>query len=205
MKTAIFGGTFDPVHNGHIGMARYLLQSGTVEKACFLPAYLPPHKAGKKKISDYAHRRNMLELVLEDGMEISDLEQQRGGISYTFETLSFLTQERPGDEICWVIGSDSLRQLHTWHRAPELVERFTFLTYPRGGETLPGEEELAEHWQAEIVRKLTANILRQAPLYAENSTEIRENLKQGNADAIREYLPSTVLEYIKQNNLYTGE
>lgn len=205
MKTAVFGGTFDPVHNGHIGMARYLLRSGVVERACFLPAYLPPHKAGKKKISSYEHRRNMLGLILEDGMEISDLEQQRGGISYTFDTLSFLTQERPGDEFCWVIGSDSLRQLHTWYRAQELVEKFSFLTYPRGGETLPGEEELAEHWPAELIRKLSANVLRSAPLYPESSTEIRAELQAGGADAVRDLLPSAVLDYIKQNNLYTGE
>ena len=101
MKVAVFGGTFDPVHNGHVGMARYLLSSATVDKVCFLPAYLPPHKAGKKRITAYEHRRNMLNLILEDRMEVSDLEQQRGGISYTFDTLTYLTQERPEDEFFW--------------------------------------------------------------------------------------------------------
>ncbi|MBR2426179.1 MAG: nicotinate (nicotinamide) nucleotide adenylyltransferase [Lentisphaeria bacterium] len=205
MKIAVFGGTFDPVHNGHLGMARYLLRSRIVEKACFLPAYLPPHKAGKKKIQSYEHRRNMLSLILEDGMEISDLEKQRGGISYTFDTLSFLTQERPEDEFCWVIGSDSLRQLHTWYRAEELVERFTFLTYPRGGETLPTAVELGEHWQENAVVKLTGQILHTAPLFPESSTEIRRKLQTGDIATIGNLLPAAVLNYIKQNQLYTGE
>ena len=205
MKVAVFGGTFDPVHNGHVGMARYLLSSAAVDKVCFLPAYLPPHKAGKKRITAYEHRRNMLNLILEDRMEVSDLEQQRGGISYTFDTLTYLTQERPEDEFFWMIGSDSLRQLHTWHRAVELVDCYSFLTYPRGGETLPSAEELALHWQESSVLKLTGNILHDAPLFPESSTAIRKKLLSGDADAVLSLLPLAVSDYIKQNQLYTGE
>lgn len=205
MKIAVFGGTFDPVHNGHVGMARYLLSSATVDKVCFLPAYLPPHKAGKKRITAYEYRRNMLNLILEDRMEVSDLEQKRGGISYTFDTLTYLTQERPEDEFFWMIGSDSLRQLHTWHRAEELVDRFSFLTYPRGGETLPFAEELALHWCEPAVRKLTGLILADAPLFPESSTMIRESLRCGNMCAAATLLPPVILDYIKQNQLYTGE
>lgn len=202
MKTAVFGGTFDPVHPGHTAMARYLLASGTADKVLLLPAPQPPHKTGTAGISPYHHRRAMLEMILEPGMEISDLECERSGKSYTFDTLTELVRRHPDGEFLWVIGSDSLRTLHMWHRARELAEKFQFLVFPRGNETVPDERELAQHWPAPLVRKLLNSVLRGAPVMPDSSTSVRGTIRREGIKAAQNMLDPRVWNYIRKHQLY---
>ena len=200
--TAVFGGTFDPVHSGHLGLAEYLLDTGCVDRIVFLPAPHPPHKPGNEP-APFADRVAMLRAALggRPGMSVSELEAERPGPSYTVETLDILKRRHPGERFVWVIGSDSLNQLHLWYEAERLVRENRFLVYPR-----PGAEAdldlLRSVWPRELSDKLAAGILNGAPEFETASTEVRERLAAQGADACRDMLPAPVLDYIRQHHLY---
>ena len=200
--TAVFGGTFDPVHFGHTGLADYLLKSGSAARVVFLPAPHPPHKPGLEP-APFADRVAMLRAAIGDhpGMSVSELEAERSGPSYTVDTLDILKRRYPGKRFVWVIGSDSLNQLHLWYEAERLVRENSFLTYPRpGAEADP--DLLRSVWPRELFEKLRAGILTGAPEFDTSSTAVRERLVKQGADACRDMLPGPVLDYIRQHKLY---
>jgi len=203
--TAVFGGTFDPVHSGHVGLADYLLKTGCAARIVFLPAPHPPHKAGLEP-APFADRAAMLRLAIagHPGMSVSEMEAERQGPSYTVETLDILKQRYPEKVFVWVIGSDSLNQLHLWYDAERLVRENRFLVYPR-----PGEEAdldlLRSVWPRELSDKLSASVLAGAPEFETSSTEVRERLAGQGTGSCRDMIPAPVLDYIKQHNLYFNE
>ena len=200
--TAVFGGTFDPVHLGHTGLAEYLLKTGHAARIVFLPAPHPPHKPGNEP-APFADRTAMLRAAVAGhaGMSVSELEAERPGPSYTVDTLDILKRRYPEEHIVWVIGSDSLNQLHQWHEAERLVRENRFLTYPR-----PGAEAdldlLRSVWPPDLFGKLRGGILAGAPEFDPSSTEVRRRLSEQGADACRDMLPEPVLNYIKRHHLY---
>ena len=141
MKTAFFGGTFDPVHTGHLALAREVLKQGRADRILFVPAPVPPHKE-VRNISAFEHRFAMVGLAIADepGFACSDIEKHRSGKSYTIDTLTELSAMGTYGEILLLIGSDSLRQLHLWYHAHELVERFGLIVYPRRDEPVTAAE-----------------------------------------------------------------
>ena len=203
MRIAVFGGTFDPVHTGHTGPGRFLLDSGRADKVLYLPAWCPPHK-GPERVTAYVHRRAMLSLALDPDMEISDLEKERSGKSYTVDTLKILSGRYPSDTFSWVVGADGLRNLHTWHRAEELVRGYSFLVLPRPGEAMPDREELARHWPEDLIGRLLSFVTEGAPLFAGSSTEIRQAISRGRTESVKRLLDPAVLDYIREHNLYTA-
>ena len=200
--TAVFGGTFDPVHAGHIGLADYLLKTGRVSRVVFLPAPHPPHKPGNEP-APFADRTAMLRAAVEGhaGMSVSEMEAERPGPSYTVDTLDILKKRYPAERFVWVVGSDSLNQLHLWHEAERLVRENRFLTYPR-----PGAEAdldlLRSVWPPELFEKLSGGILNDVPEFDPSSTIVRRRLAGEGPDACRGLLPDPVLNYIKKHNLY---
>ena len=200
--TAVFGGTFDPVHTGHTGLAEYLLETGRVSRVVFLPAPHPPHKSGLEP-TPFADRVAMLRSAIGDhpGMSVSELEAERQGPTYTVETLDILKRRFPEKKFVWVIGSDSLNQLHLWHEAERLVRENRFVVYPR-----PGAEAdlplLQSVWPKVLADKLCASVLTGAPEFETSSTEVRERLAGQGADACRDMIPAAVLNYIKEHQLY---
>lgn len=200
--TAVFGGTFDPVHSGHVGLADYLLKTGRAARVVFLPAPHPPHKTGDKS-APFADRAAMLGLAIagHPGMSVSGMEAERQGPSYTVETLDILKRLYPEEKFVWVIGSDSLNQLHLWYDAERLVRENGFLVYPR-----PGAEAdtdlLRSVWPKELSDKLCASVLIGAPEFETSSTEVRKRLSEQGADSCRDMIPAPVLDYIKKHNLY---
>ena len=200
--TAVFGGTFDPVHLGHTGLAEYLLKTGRVNRVVFLPAPHPPHKPGNEPAL-FADRAAMLRAAVagHPGMSVSELEAERSGPSYTVDTLDILKKRYPAERFVWVIGSDSLNQLHLWHEADRLVRENRFLAYPR-----PGDEadldRLKSVWPPELFAKLRDSILTGAPEFDTSSTAVRQRLSEQGADACRGLLPESVLNYIKEHQLY---
>ena len=200
--TAVFGGTFDPVHFGHTGLADYILKSGSAARVVFLPAPHPPHKFGFEP-APFADRAAMIRAAIggHPGMSVSEIEAERPGPSYTVETLDVLKRRYPEKRFVWVIGSDSLNQLHLWYEAERLVRENSFLIYPRpGDEADPGL--LRSVWPRELSDKLLAGILSGAPEFDTSSTAVRERLAAQGADACRDMLPGPVLDYIKQHKLY---
>ena len=200
--TAVFGGTFDPVHTGHIGLADYLLKTGRVSRIVFLPAPHPPHKDGLAP-APFADRAAMIRAAIAGhaGMSVSEIEAERPGPSYTVDTLDVLKQRYPAEHFVWVVGSDSLNQLHQWYEAERLVRENRFLAYPR-----PGAEAdldlLKSVWPPELFEKLSASVLTGAPEFDLSSTAVRQRLSEQGADACRDQLPEPVLNYIKEHQLY---
>ena len=200
--TAVFGGTFDPVHAGHIGLADYLLKTGRVSRIVFLPAPHPPHKPGNEP-APFADRAAMIRAAIagHPGMSVSDLEAERTGPSYTVDTLDILKKRYPAEHFVWVVGSDSLNQLHLWHEAKRLVRENRFLTYPRPGAEAD-EDLLRSVWPPELFEKLRGGILTGAPEFDPSSTGVRRRLVEQGPDACRDMLPEPVLNYIREHNLY---
>ena len=204
MRIAVFGGTFDPVHKGHTGPGRFLLDSGRADRIVYLPAWCPPHK-GPERVTPYVHRRAMLALALDPDMEISDLEKERSGKSYTIDTLKILTERHPSDTFFWVVGADGLRNLHFWHRAEELVRGYSFLVLPRPGEAMPDREELGRHWPGDLIGRLLSFVVEGSPLFTGSSTEIRRAISRGRTESVRGLLDPAVLNYICEHKLYREE
>lgn len=200
MNIAVFGGTFDPVHNGHLNLARFILKSGRADRILFLPAFLPPHK-DRRPITDYSVRRAMLADAVagQPGFEISDLEAERAGKSYTIDTLDILSKRLPDDSLYWIIGSDSLNQLHLWRDARRLVEQYRFLSYPRPDDP-PRWELLRAIWPPEQLRRLRNGYLEDAPLFPEASSAVRADVAAGR-DVSGKVPPST-LNRIRALRLY---
>ncbi len=203
MRIAVFGGTFDPPHNGHIQIAKAAIQAGIAERVLFVPAYKPPHKT-QHKISDFKHRLAMLELAL-NGLgcvEISTMEAKRSNKpSYTCNTMEELSAAHPENEYLLLIGGDSLRQLHTWHRAAELVEKWELAVYPRKSET-PSLKEFSKNWNAEESRKLLATTV-PLPCLEMSSTDVRQKISCG--ERVDDLINPAVKCYIDKEKLYKQE
>ena len=135
------------------------------------------------------------------GMSVSELEAERSGPSYTVDTLDILKKRYPAEHFVWVIGSDSLNQLHQWYEAERLVRENRFLSYPR-----PGDEAdldlLKSVWPPELFAKLCDSVLTGAPEFDPSSTAVRKRLSEQGADACRDLLPELVLNYIEEHKLY---
>ena len=200
--TAVFGGTFDPVHFGHVGLAEYLLAHGHADRIVFLPAPHPPHKPGLAP-APFADRAAMLRAAIagHPGMSVSEIEAERPGPSYTVDTLDVLKKRYPAEHFVWVVGTDSLNQLHLWYEAERLVRENRFLSYPRpGAEADP--DLLKKVWPPELFEKLSGSVLAGAPEFDPSSTAVRQSLFERGADACRDLLPGPVLNYIEEHKLY---
>lgn len=202
MKIAMFGGTFDPFHLGHLAMAKYILRENYAEKILFVPAPQPPHKEGVN-ISPYAIRRKTVELSIEglENMEISDIECERTGKSYSIDTLDALQKIYPGDQIIMLIGGDSLATLHLWFRVHDLAARYPILTMPRP-DCFPEEALKSEFWSDAERKMLLQGYLKNAPVMDVASTCVRNILRSG-ADVQKGLLAENVLNWIKQQKIYT--
>ncbi|WP_406616985.1 nicotinate-nucleotide adenylyltransferase [Mycoplasmopsis adleri] len=187
MRIGLFGGSFNPVHNGHIKIAEYAYKTLKLDKIYFIPAAKNPFKKDDK-IASSEHRLDMLNLALKNfngNAEVSLFEIKRGGVSYTFETIRYFKQQFPNDELFFIMGSDLLPKFNKWEYADEITQTAKFVVYKR----------------SQNINKLNAKkynmMIINNPLYEESSTAIRE----GNLS----YTPESVNEYIGKNFLYAKE
>lgn len=193
----ILGGTFDPIHIGHLRMAEHVFQRMELEKIVFIPAYVPPHKLGQ----DFApalDRYAMTELAVADNPHflVSDIELKRSGVSYTIDTVRQLHKLYADRELNFIIGADSVAQLHTWHNIEEMLELTRFVAVWR-----PGYEDAME----ELVRHLGERakervLLLDTPVYDISSTEIRTRIREG--ASLAGLVPGAVEKYIYEHGLY---
>lgn len=124
MKIGILGGTFDPIHKGHLALARAAQKQYHLSKVLFIPAFIPPHKASERSMTPAPYRYRMVELAIKDesNFEISHVELDRAEISYTVDTLTTLKAKYPQDELFLLLGSDTFLEFSTW-RDPETIRR----------------------------------------------------------------------------------
>lgn len=202
MQYIFFGGTFDPVHNGHLAIARSAAKLFPDSTVLFAPAFIPPHK-NNTAILPFEHRLKMTQCAIENSksLEVCTIEREREGKSYSFDTLHALQKIYPDDKINLLIGGDSLLQLHTWYRAHELVRDFSIIVYPRPGEEIR-QEAFLPHWTKDECGKLLSFILKDVELFPVSSTAVREMYRSGKREEAEKYIPEKVAEYIRKNTLY---
>jgi nicotinate-nucleotide adenylyltransferase len=189
-KTGILGGSFDPPHVGHVAMARAAIDTLGLDKVLLMPAHRPPHKDAAD-VSDWGHRLAMAKLAARevDRVEVSPDERQTPGASFTVELLRRYRAAHD-DELYFIMGADSLRDLPGWREPDVIVELATLVVFPRAGI----EPVLAVDGDARIV-------VFDTPVIDVSSSEIRRKRRDG--DSIRSLVPGSVLEYIEDHSLYT--
>ena len=199
-RIAIFGGTFDPVHNGHIAIAESILAQNLADQIVILPSFTPPHKQNRI-ITSFEKRFSMLQLAFKNmnNVEISDLEQKLSlEKSYTFEVMKHVEKNYPDAILKIIIGGDSLKNLHSWFKAKELVEKYEIITYPRANEDID-INALKKVFSDDTIKKLQKNIIK-APFFEISSTILKKKL--ANNENVDIFIKEEILEYIKINNLY---
>ena len=199
-RVAILGGSFNPIHVGHLMMAQSVLDAGEADRILFLPSNLTPHK-DPAHLASAAHRLAMLRLALADhpAFAISELELARGGLSYAVDTLLEWRKLHPADPIPgFIIGMDSLLELHTWHRVADLLPLCRFITLQRPGrDALPAPTAL--NLPAPWPERLLASVIpgRNCDV---SSTEIRIRVAENRS--IRYLTTDSVAGYIARQGLY---
>jgi nicotinate-nucleotide adenylyltransferase len=198
----LLGGTFDPVHNGHLHLARQALASGTVSEVLFMPARQPPHKARSDIVAGH-QRLEMLALgsAGEPRWRVSALELQRTGPSYTVDTLRELHGRYPGRGVRLILGADMLPDLHHWKDVEEVLRLGRPLVAPRPGaeqqpERLPDLLDASLEGWADTLREGVLDL----PPWAVSSTDLRRRLAAG--EPADDLLPPAVAAYIRARGLY---
>lgn len=194
-KYGIMGGTFNPIHLGHLMISEYIREDMQLDEIIFVPTGNPPHK----KTTDAELRYRMVELAVEENQyfSISDIEVRNSDISYTVDTITKLEKELDG-KIYFIIGSDTLFQLKTWKKIDLLFEKVEFICAIRpeyvSTQILDLElKYLKQKYKAEI------HIV-ETPLYEISSTDLRNRISKGKS--VKYLIPDKVIDYIKEKELY---
>lgn len=200
MKLGIFGGTFDPVHLGHLLLAETCLQHCPLDKVLFVPAMQSPHKLNVAS-SDIKHRIEMLKLAIAGHrqFDISLCEANRGGVSYTVDTLLDLHQEFGDDELFLLMGADSLVDFPKWKAPDEICRLATPIVVNRAGTPEPDLTPLVRLVSAERYEEIQRRQIEFARIEI-SSTRIRDLVSHGKS--IRFQTPRAVEMYIESNGLY---
>ncbi len=200
MNVGILGGTFDPVHNGHLIVAEAAREQLNLNEVIFIPAGKPWLKP-ERIITPAKHRLQMLRLALDDTpyFSISEMEIQRPGPTYTIDTINALKEKlNAEDELFFILGQDSLMQLPQWHEAPNLIELCYLVAVPRPGVKKPDLKALG----AAIPGITQQVMLMKKPMVDISATDIRERVARGLS--VRHLVPEPVNRYIKENRLYVA-
>ncbi len=212
MKIGLLGGTFDPIHQGHLHIARKALEVFDLDQVHFLVARVPPHKHGESVTAEW-HRFAMAALATFDQprFRASDFELSRGGPSYTVETLDALRLLHPGHDYCFIAGGDSLKEIHLWRECGRLLREhcFVFIRRPGIEANLAGLEisdslrnriqVVCEKEKPSIQPGKSYLVLTDPPPVS--STEVRRSLAAGVAPG-PDVVPPRVLAHIQKYRLY---
>ena len=196
MKIGILGGTFDPVHNGHIEIAMAAMAALGLDQVALMPSGDPPHKT---RATDRLDRLRMAELAAEGrpGLYASDLEIRRQGRTYTVDTLSTLAVEHPEVEWTYILGADALNKLDTWKEFPRIARLCSFAAVSR-----PGCDEDLARLRARAIGSCYQTRVDLLPVSGPplSSTSVRKRVAEGLP--IDDSVPAAVADYIRQNGLY---
>lgn len=190
-STGLLGGSFDPVHNGHVAIARSFLKSSFINDLWVLPSPDPPHKQNET-VASYKHRLAMVQLAFEgiDRIVVSEVEHTLPSPSYTIHTLEYLHETYPDNTFFLCIGSDSLHEFTQWHRWQDILGLCDLLIARRPGEQSTSLVPLVKQ-HAHFVPHQAVNI---------SSTELREKASQN--QTLSSFVPPQVERYIHENKLY---
>lgn len=201
-RVGLIGGSFDPIHLGHLVVAQDALERLELDEVVFVPAAIPPHKQHLERVGA-EHRLRMVELAIEGDhrFSVSDVELLRGGVSYTIDTVQEFQESRPDVEWMLIVGSDTLVDLHNWHRIDDLLNLCNIASFLRPGESsldrIVEKIELSERYKEQLLSHVI-----DAHLIEISSTEIRVRVAEGLG--IRYLVPPEVEMYICEHGLYRG-
>ncbi len=200
MRIGIFGGTFDPVHTGHLILAEQCRDQAALDAVWFLPSYQPPHKSGLA-ITRFEQRCDMLELAIAGHLSfrVERIERELPPPSYTAETLSELHRRNPNQEFFLLTGSDQLADMPLWYKPARVIDQVELLAVSRPGIALWTAEQLAQALDVPVnqvrLRVVTC------PLIEIASRDLRRAVADGRS--VRYLVPRAVEEYIRERKLYS--
>lgn len=199
MKTGVFGGTFNPVHKGHIMLAEYCMDSVGLDRIIMIPTAVPPHKISNNLASEN-DRLNMCKLACrgKENFFVSDIEIKRQGKSYTYETLTQLKEIYPDDHLYTIMGADMFLTLNRWKNPEIIFEKSSIITIPRDEEN---KHELENFYNKVLKAMGASSVILPNPVMSVSSTFIRENLD--NFNLISDMLDKGVYDYIIKT-IYIG-
>lgn len=196
MKIGIVGGTFNPIHNGHLYMAYEAKESLSLDQMIIIPNYIPPHKDADER--DPEDVRQMLNLVFKgiDGFSVSTYELDKKGFSYSYETLEYFTKMNPDDELYFIIGEDSYVDFSAWKNPKRILELATLVVFER-----KFYDETKRNNAREFIRKTGYEEIFLDSLTLEiSSSDIRDRVRKGKE--IGFLVPKEIKEYIIGKGLY---
>jgi len=200
MKIGIMGGTFNPIHNGHLALANAALTQYSLDEVWFMPSGMPAHKANDELL-DAKERMHMVKLAIcgKKGFMASSFEIDRDGFTYTADTMAALAMEYPEDEFYFIIGGDSLMKFHKWVK-PEVISSYTTLL--AAGRNGYSKEELDNQVLLLNEQFGTKVFFIDMPELVISSNEIRSYCKIQQYDVIRDMVPEAVYHYIMEHELW---
>lgn len=196
-KMGLFGGTFDPIHKGHVSMALRLAQALDLDGVVLMPTFVPPHKI-KENMASAQHRLAMCRLAAEEHpiLSVSDLELQRGGASFTVDTLTALCEQQPDTQWHLLVGADMFTTLRTWHQFADIADMAVLCTIARAGTDTTKLKEYAAALTADGIRCYVD----ECPVEPYSSTQVRERVAAG--ESASDMVGEAVARYIGDNGLY---
>ncbi len=200
MRLGILGGTFDPVHYGHLVLAECCREHCRLDRVLFLPAAVPPHKTAYE-VTPAADRVEMLKLAIggHPEFEVSTYEVERGGVNYTFETLAAIQRQYPDAELFFLLGSDSLNDLPRWREPRRICELATLAVAQRAGSPEQDWQPIAGLVTPERLAAYRA-CQTTMPQIGISSNDLRHRVAEGRT--IRYLVPRAVEKYIETHALY---
>jgi nicotinate-nucleotide adenylyltransferase len=200
MRVGVFGGTFDPVHTGHLILAEQAREQGRLDEVWFIPAPRPPHK-DEPDLTRFEQRVEMLALALagNPAFRIDELEKERSGPSYTVDTLAELRRRHPGHEFYLLVGSDTLVDLPHWYEPVRVLEQAGLLVMIRPGSAVLTAEQLRAQLHMPTEAPLRLQVI-ETPLIDISSRDLRR--RAAASRSLRYFLPRSVECYIHDKRLY---
>jgi nicotinate-nucleotide adenylyltransferase len=197
MRLGIFGGSFDPVHNAHLAIARACQRQAELDEVWFMPTAIQPLKRHGPQATN-AHRVEMLRLAIdgEPSWQVCTIEIDRGGLSYTVDTLRQIHEELPGTDLFFLIGTDALQDVAKWKEPREIFRMAAPLVVCRAAQALPNVDQLkslcTESVQPQSIEMPASDV---------SSSEIRRRVAAG--EPIDDLVPDAVATFIAQHKLYS--
>ena len=212
-RVGVFGGSFNPIHHGHLVLAEEILERLGLDRMLFVPAAIPPHKASRE-LAPAADRFRMVELAIarHPGFAVSDVELARPGVSYTVETLAAL--QVPDQELYLVIGSETFLDLLSWREPRDIARLARLVVVPRAGSPFDADSTAALKILREIgvdrfgiVDRLPvpedAVLVVHATSLPISASELRRRIRDGRS--VESRMPEAVLDYVRAHGLYRGD
>lgn len=197
-RIGIMGGTFDPIHYGHLEMANAAWEQGDLDQVWFMPSKIPPHKL-EKHITGETLRTEMIKRAISEreAFVYSDFELKRQGITYTSDTLELLCRQHPEVQWCFILGADSFFQLEHWHEPEKIMKLCTVFAVGRDGVSQRQMEQQKHHLEERYRARIKVLSMPQIDI---SSSEIRDKIQKG--QSIREMVPDAVRLFIDEKQLY---